>query len=143
MLNDTETLIKEIAVKHGIAIGRDDPILILQTINTKLMEDSAKAQKLILDQYKEVLEEMIDRWGNDAKDKSERILNTSLSASKEAMINLSEDYAKAMAQYTKKELDSSVDCVNRELHKTERVAIFNITASIITFLAICIIIFGM
>lgn len=142
MLDDSEILIKEIAVKHGIAIGRDDPILILQTINTKLMEDSAKAQKLLLDQYKEVLEEMIDRWGNDAKEKSERILNTSLIASKEAMTKLSKDYAKDIAKQTKKELDASVAYVNRELHKSERVAIFNITASIITFLAICIIIFG-
>ena len=39
-----EELIREIAAKHGIAVGRDDPILILQTINMKLMQDSASAQ---------------------------------------------------------------------------------------------------
>ena len=42
-----EELIREIAVKHGIAVGRDDPILVLQTINMKLMQDSASAQQEI------------------------------------------------------------------------------------------------
>ena len=48
-----EELIREIAVKHGIAVGRDDPILILQTINTRLMQDSQAAQQEILDRFKE------------------------------------------------------------------------------------------
>ncbi len=51
-----EDIIKEIAVKHGIAVGRDDPILILQTINERLMQDSAAAQQEILDRFKEELE---------------------------------------------------------------------------------------
>ncbi len=33
MTDPIEELIKEIAAKHGIAVSRDDPILILQTIN--------------------------------------------------------------------------------------------------------------
>ena len=41
MADQVEELIKEIAAKHGIAVSRDDPILILQTINARLMQDSA------------------------------------------------------------------------------------------------------
>ena len=44
-MTDVEELIQEIALKHGITVSRDDPILILQTINKRLMEDSAKAQQ--------------------------------------------------------------------------------------------------
>jgi hypothetical protein len=44
MPDNVDELIKEIAVKHGIAVSRDDPILILQTINNRLMQDSEKAQ---------------------------------------------------------------------------------------------------
>jgi hypothetical protein len=84
MADQVEELIKEIAAKHGIAVSRDDPILILQTINARLMQDSAKAQQVMLDQYKEELEALALRWGNDAKTKAERILNVSLAASKEA-----------------------------------------------------------
>ena len=32
MADQVEELIKEIAAKHGIAVSRDDPILVLQTI---------------------------------------------------------------------------------------------------------------
>lgn len=46
MNDEIEELIKEIAAKHGIAVSRDDPILVLQTINKRLMEDSSKAQQM-------------------------------------------------------------------------------------------------
>jgi cell division septum initiation protein DivIVA len=82
MADPIEDLIREIAAKHGIAVSRDDPILILQTINTRLLQDSAKAQQVMLDQYKEELEALALRWGNDARDKAERILNASLAASR-------------------------------------------------------------
>jgi hypothetical protein len=68
MTDPVEELIREIAAKHGIAVSRDDPILILQTINTRLLQDSAKAQQVMLDQYKEELEALALRWGNDARD---------------------------------------------------------------------------
>jgi hypothetical protein len=48
MADPIEELIKEIAAKHGIAVSRDDPILILQTINTRLLQESAKAQQAML-----------------------------------------------------------------------------------------------
>ena len=50
-----EELIREIAAKHGIAVGRDDPDLDPQTINMKLMQDSASAQQEILDAFKSEL----------------------------------------------------------------------------------------
>ena len=53
MSDQLEELIKEIASKHGIAVSRDDPILVLQTINNRLLQDSSKAQQAQLDQYKE------------------------------------------------------------------------------------------
>lgn len=43
MSDQIEELIKEIAAKHGIAVSRDDPILVLQTINNRLMQNSSKA----------------------------------------------------------------------------------------------------
>ena len=80
MADQMEELIREIAAKHGIAVSRDDPILILQTINSRLLQESAKAQQEQLDRYKEELEALSLRWSTDAKNKAERILNTSLSA---------------------------------------------------------------
>ena len=70
MADQVEELIREIAAKHGIAVSRDDPILVLQTINNRLLEDGAKAQQVQLDQYKQEMEALSLRWGNDAKGKS-------------------------------------------------------------------------
>jgi len=82
MSDQIEELIREIAAKHGIAVARDDPILVLQTINLRLLRDSADAQQKQLDQFKEELEGVSMRWKLDSTDKAERVLNAALAASK-------------------------------------------------------------
>jgi len=110
-----EELIREIAVKHGIAVGRDDPILILQTINTRLMEDSQAAQQEILDRFKEELEAIAHRWGDDAKGKAERTLNAALAASKVAMAKGMQERGKAAAEAVRRELEAAAEDMQHEL----------------------------
>ena len=43
MSSGIDEAIKEIAVKHGISIGRDDPILVLQTMQERLIEQQKLA----------------------------------------------------------------------------------------------------
>ncbi|MFC5463123.1 conjugal transfer protein TraM, partial [Massilia niabensis] len=93
--DQVEALIREIAQKHGIVVGRDDPILMLHTINNRLMADSAKSQQVQLEKLREELEALAQRWSLDAKEKSERILNASLTAGKQAMGQLMEEGANA------------------------------------------------
>ena len=52
-----DEIIKEIAITHGVSLGKNDPILILTTINSRLIEDSQKGQKIILEEFKAELEE--------------------------------------------------------------------------------------
>ncbi|CZG84531.1 TPA: conjugal transfer protein TraM [Legionella pneumophila subsp. pneumophila] len=77
--------IQYIAVKHGVALGKDDPILIFQTFNEKLLEENRKAQQEMLTQFKEEMESISSQWKVDAKDKAEKVLNAALASSKEAM----------------------------------------------------------
>ncbi len=142
MTNQIDTFIKEIAVNHGLALERDDPILIMQTLNTKLMEDSAIAQQTMLNQYKVEMEEIALRWANDTKDKSERILNASLAASKEAMANLLQESASTTAKTIQNKVDESLARVNNALLHAQRTATINLTASCVTFMAVCLIIIG-
>ena len=135
MSDQVEELIKEIAAKHGIAVSRDDPILVLQTINNRLMADSSKAQQAQLDRYKEELEGLALRWGNDAKDKAERILNAALTASKEAMSKEMKESVKAAASAVRGEIDAALADVARPLRDARRVAMFNVLASCITLVA--------
>lgn len=42
-------IIEDVAVKHGIALGRDDPVLMVYTINRQLMESGARIQQAALE----------------------------------------------------------------------------------------------
>lgn len=135
VVGEVEELIKEIAAKHGIAVSRDDPILVMQTINHRLMHDSAKAQQAQLDHYKEELEALAQRWSNDAKDKAERILNAALAASKDVMNQAMLENAKSTAASVRAEADLIVGRLGNQLKDAQRIALLNVAASCITLAA--------
>jgi glutathione S-transferase len=131
MHDQLEELIKEIAAKHGISVSRDDPILVLQTINNRLMQDSAKAQKNQLAAYKEELEGIALRWENESKKRAERILNAALTASKSAM----DEGAKAASKAAREEIDTALAAVTEPLQAARRIGMLNVVASCITLAA--------
>jgi len=133
--SELEELIKEIAVKHGIALGRDDPILIMKTLNNRLLQASQKAQQALLDQYKAELEELSLRWSVDAKEKAERILNASLNASKMTMEQLMRASTKEVVTTIKAEVDASLYRISGPVKNTNRIGLMNLAASYITLLA--------
>ena len=137
---EVEELIKEIATKHGIAVGRDDPILILQTINNRLMQDSQKAQQEMLDQFKSELESLSLKWSVDAKDKAERILNASLNASKESMEQLMQAGATEIVATIKSEVDTSLSRISRPIRNAKRIGLMNILASCLTIMAAAVLV---
>ena len=142
MPDPVDELIREIAAKHGIAVARDDPILVLQTINSRLLQDSSKAQQLQLDAYKSELEALAHRWGNDARDKAERILNAALAASQDAMGTVPRLVAETTAASVRQEVEAALTYVVGRIRDTQRSAVMNVVASVITFLAAVIVIWG-
>jgi hypothetical protein len=137
--NELEELIKEIAVKHGIALGRDDPILILQTLNNRLLQTSQKAQQAMLDQYKAELEYLSLRWSVDAKEKAERILNVSLDASKVAMDQLMRTSTQEVVKTIKTEVDASLKHISGP---TKLIGLMNMVSSCITLVAVTILLWA-
>lgn len=135
MADQIEDLIREIAAKHGIAVSRDDPILVLQTINSRLMLDSSAAHKVQLDHFKEELEAISMRWRTDAKDKADRILNAALSASQEAMRASVMQSAEATSERVRAAMNESLFRVEGAASIANRSALLNLVASFITMLA--------
>lgn len=135
MSDQIEDLIRLIATRHGIAVSRDDPIFVLQTINDRLMQDSSKAQQAQLDRYKEELEGLALRWGEDARGKAERIVNAALAGSKQAMAQLMDDGAKAAAASVRTEIHASLATLAIPIQDGLRIGMLNIVASCITLLA--------
>jgi cell division septum initiation protein DivIVA len=135
MSDRLEDLIQEIAAKHGIVVSRDDPILVLQTMNYRLLQESAQAQQVQLDHYKEELEALSLRWGNDAKGKAERILNLALQASKDAIGQATQHAAATTAATVAVEIDSALARLRQAVLDAHRVAMLNVVAACITMAA--------
>lgn len=135
MSGNIENLIEEVAVKHGVTIGKNDPILILTTINSRLIEDSQAGQKEILSEFKAELEEVTARWGIEAKGKAERILTAALTASKEAMDQALEQGATKTVESIQIEIEDIVRPLTVQLKNMRRYSTWIFLASVIVFLA--------
>lgn len=131
-----EQLIREIASKHGIAVARDDPILVLQTINHRLLQDSVAAQQAMLDQYKEELEGIGNRWGLDAHEKAERVLNAALEASRETMGQLAQASAKVASAAIEEKMKEVITGADAVAARAYRAAFLNFIAACLTVCAV-------
>lgn len=134
-MSDIEDLIKEIAAKHGIAVSRDDPIMILHTINKRLMEDSARAQQEMLDRCKEELEDLARRWGDDAKVKAERTLNAALVESRSMMTKAAQDATAMVKQALEQEIEADLKKLHGPLRSARSLVGANVLAAAMTLIA--------
>jgi hypothetical protein len=131
MADQIEKLIKEIAEKHGIVVSRDDPILMLQTVNFRLLQDSAKAQQVQLDRFKLELEALALRWGNDSKGKAERVIIASLQAGKAAMEQAMQEAAVTTATAVGSEIEAALTRLRACLRDAQKIAVLNIVGACI------------
>lgn len=143
MTDVVEDLIGEVARKHGIAIGRDDPILVLHTMNDRLVRESAAAQQVLLDAFKQELEALASRWGMDATDRADRILQAALAGSQEAMASAMREGANATEASVRTEVESALARVAGCLLDARRIAFLNLAAACITLTAAGIVVWAM
>jgi len=135
MGDQTEELLREIAAKHGLAVSRDDPILVLQTINSRLMHESAKAQQAQLDRFKEEMEALSQRWSMDARGKAERILDAALAAARETMDGAMQEGGAQAARAARREIDGALQQLAASVRAAHAVALLNIAAGCLAILA--------
>src|SRR5688500_13184521 len=79
-LEGIDEIIKEVAVKHNIMLSRDDPILMLYTINKQLMATSKQAQEGMLQDFCKELDTVAQRWGNEGSNQANKTLNSTLAS---------------------------------------------------------------
>jgi hypothetical protein len=88
MSEKLDKIIQDITVKHGVLLGKDDPIFMLQTMNEELIEENRTAQQDLLIKFREEMEGISSQWKDDTKEKAEKVLNEALASSKEAIVKL-------------------------------------------------------
>ncbi len=131
----TDDLLKEIASKHGVALDREDPILIVQTLHARLLADSQSAQQAMLEDYRTTLESLLDRWSAETTAKAERIVTASLTATTETMKTQMATHTTVVANAIRKELTEVVETTEAQMRRATTVGYLNLLAALVTFLS--------
>lgn len=139
MSEKLDKIIQDITVKHGVLLGKDDPILMLQTMNAQLIEENRKAQQGLLVQFREEMEGISSQWKDDAKEKAEKVLNAALASSKEAITRLLHESTKESVQSMKKLISDSLIEAHSFTQKTQKFSRFVLVSSATLFAASCVV----
>ncbi|MDC8447546.1 MAG: hypothetical protein LV473_04215 [Nitrospira sp.] len=131
----TDDLLKEIASKHGVALDREDPILIVQTLHARLLAESRSAQHALLDEYRQTLEAMLERWGAETTAKAERIVTASLTATTATMKTQMATHTTDVANAIRKELTEVVETTETRMRRATTLGYLNLLAALVTFLS--------
>ena len=135
----TDELLKEIAAKHGVALDRQDPILMVQTLHDRLLAESRSAQQAMLEDYRTTLEGLLDRWGTETKAKAERIVTASLTASTETMKAQMATASTDVASTIRNEVTGVLEQTERRIRAAQTIGYLNLLAALVMLLAAVII----
>ncbi|MFO2618033.1 conjugal transfer protein TraM [Legionella pneumophila] len=139
MSEKLDKIVQDITVKHGVLLGKDDPILMLQTMNEQLIEENRKAQQDLLVQFREEMESISSQWKDDAKEKAEKVLNAALASSKEAITRLLHESTTESVQVMKKLISDSLIEAHSFTQKTQKFSRFALVSSATFFAASCVV----
>lgn len=131
----TEELLQEIASKHGVALSRQDPILIVQTMHERLLAESRSSHQAMLEDYRTTLEGMLDRWGAETKAKAERIVTASLTASTETMKAQMATATTEVARTIRSEVTDVLEQIETRARRAQTIGYLNLFAAVVTLLA--------
>lgn len=131
----------EIASIHGVVVSKDDPLMILLTMNERLIHDSKAAQQDLLDDFRSQMEVISNQWTLEAKKHSDKILNSSITSSKAEVARVMEDQSNIIIEQWKNELSTGFSQVLRAIQSSRQMAILNIIASFITLISACIVLY--
>ncbi len=129
---------QETTTQHGLALARDDPMLAMQTLHQRLLQDSLQAQQALLDQYQQELESLSTRWSLDARDKAERTLNAALTAGKDAMAQAMQDASSHAATAMRAEMDAALERIAAMLQDAQRGARLHLLAACLALAAVAV-----
>lgn len=135
MSKDHDDVRQAVFRETGIAIGDKDPIMVQHALNKILLAEMNANQEEMLEGFKSELEGIAFQWGNDAKEKAERILNASLGASKTAMAELLHTGIQQATDHMRNEFHQARRQTEQHASTVKTWAAVNMVASIVALLA--------
>lgn len=143
MKSDLNEIIKEIALRNNVRLSPNDPVLIVYTLHEMLLKEQQEQQQQLLESFKSEMEALTQRWSDDTKSKSEKVLQASLDASKQAMVNAMQKNAIETAKAVKDEVSKVNSAIQKQIEQVKTLTWANIAASVITLAAACGVIYGL
>lgn len=133
MNNDKlDALIKRIASEHGIVLTKDDPVLMMHTLNEILLEQNEKAHAELLQKYEAILQESFNQWHTVASKKANALINAqqnNFSKSNDQPVNQS-------MQLISEKIRIAINHEIRELTRISRqAAIMNLLAAVLVLVS--------
>lgn len=137
MNNDKlDALIKRIASEHSIVLTKDDPILMMHTLNEVLLEQNEKAHAELLNKYEVILQENLNQWQTVTSKKANALISAqqnSISKSNESLIDQN-------MQLISKKIRIAL---NHEIHDLTRIsrqaATMNLLAAVLVLISVVIV----
>ena len=117
-------IIEEVALKHGFALDRDDPVLMIYTINHRLMQSSAVIQQTLLEQYGKELDASMRKWSIQAACQADASMQGKLGAMQDVITST-----------VRTETEAAIKGLMRELLDYQRDARLNLFASTLSLAA--------
>ena len=130
-----DKVIQQIASVHGVAVSKDDPIMILHTMNERLISDSKAAQQELLDNFRSQLEVTVSELSMAAKNHSDRVLNSTIQTSNTEISRVMEEQSNIIIERWKADLHAEFNEACKTMTTSRQTAILNIIASFITLIA--------
>lgn len=130
-----DKVIQQIASVHGVAVSKDDPIMILHTMNERLISDSKAAQQELLGNFRSELEVIVSELSMAAKNHSDRVLNSTIQTSKTEISRVMEEQSNIIIERWKADLHTEFNEACKTMTTSRQTAILNIIASFITLIA--------
>lgn len=130
-----ELMIREIAARHGVALTRDDPVLMLLTIFEHVMRDGQAQQAELLVKFKAELEVVMQRVKEDSREKAGLALQEAVTASQASLQQATQAGVEEAVQSVQIEIQNGARTIKGLLANSERVALFNMGAAGLTTLS--------
>lgn len=126
-----DALITEVAKRHGVALGNDDPVMILATLNEILAEENAKAQAEVLEKFQKDLLATMNLQTREATGQLQASLQKTLEANRDTLSRAIEDERKGFEDFFR----ASEIQIERAMAHIKWAALFNLTAATICLLS--------
>lgn len=129
---DADALVAEVAKRHGVALSRDDPVMILATLNELLAEENAKAQAEILAKFQVELASTFTNLTREAKAQIQAAVRQTLEANRDALSRVAVQELKQIEEMRK--ADGSD--IEHAITQLKWILVINMTAWVMTLASV-------